>query len=104
MKSNRTIHKTGKRKSEIAKATIKPGKGNVTINNIPLETYTPELARLRIKEALILAGNITNKINVSVKVNGGGIMGQADAIRLAISRSLVEYTKDNKLKETYIEP
>lgn len=97
------VQKAGKRKSAIAKATIKPGKGNVTINNIPLEIYTPELARLRIKEALILAGSISNKIDIKVRANGGGVMSQADAIRLAIGRCLVEYTKDDKLKETFLE-
>ena len=97
------IHKAGKRKSAIAKATIKSGKGNVTINNIPLENYTLELAKLRIKEALILAGNISNKIDIKVRVNGGGVMSQTDAVRLAIGRCLVEYTKDGKLKETFLE-
>lgn len=97
------VHKSGKRKTAKAKATITQGKGKVTINNIPLETFTPELARLRIKEALILAGNISTKVDICVRSNGGGVMSQADAIRLAIGRGLVEYTKDDKLKETYLE-
>ena len=97
------VHESGKRKSAIARATIKPGKGKVTINNIPIDYYKPELSRDKIKEVLILAGNIVDKIDINVKIIGGGIMGQADAARLAIGRSLVGYTTNDKLKETFLD-
>ena len=61
------------------------------------------LARLRIKEALLLAKDIASKVDIKVRVSGGGIMGQADAIRLAIARCMVEYVKDDKLKEKFLE-
>ncbi len=96
------IHESGKRKRAIARATLKPGTGRVTVNNIPLEDYGQELIRLKIKEVLILGGDLMNKIDIQITVNGGGISGQGDAIRLAIGRSMVKYTKDNKLKEDFL--
>ena len=71
------------------------------INGKPLKDYTPELYRLRISEPFILAGAVGQKVNVSVKVLGGGYASQADAIRLAIARALVEH--DNKLKSVYMD-
>ncbi len=97
----KTIHTSGKRKTAIARATLKPGKGNVVINGKKLESYAPELYKLRIKEPLLLAGPVANKVNISVKVLGGGYASQTDAIRLAIARALVEY--DNKLKTVFVD-
>ncbi len=83
---------TGKRKRAIARAVISPGKGRVWINGIPIELVIPELARAKMLEPLLLAGKkIRSLIDIRVKVEGGGFMGQADAVRMAIARGLLEY-------------
>ncbi|MBU2633811.1 MAG: 30S ribosomal protein S9 [Nanoarchaeota archaeon] len=97
------VHKSGKRKSSIARATIKEGKGQIRINSKLLENYTPSLARDKIKEPLHLAGDIIKKIRIDVNVNGGGFRSQSDAIRLAIARALVEYTQDKKLEKAFLD-
>jgi len=94
---------TGKRKTAVARATIKEGSGKVLINGIPLELITPEMLRLKIREPLFLAGDLAKKVDISVNVKGGGITGQADAIRQAIAKGLVEFFKDEKLKQTFLE-
>ncbi len=85
---------TGKRKRAIARAVIKPGKGRVWINGVPLDIYPIEMARIKMLEPLLLAGQaIRNLVDIRVTVKGGGVMGQADAVRMAIARGLVEYFK-----------
>ncbi len=85
---------TGKRKRAIARAIIRPGKGRVWINNVPIEFVTPELARAKMLEPLLLAGRgIRSLVDIRVSVEGGGFMGQADAVRMAIARGLLEYFK-----------
>jgi small subunit ribosomal protein S9 len=90
----KVVNSSGKRKTSIARATLKKGKGRVRINKVPLEIHSPELARLKIMEPLKiaeLAGRKVEAVDISVNVNGGGVMGQADAVRTAIARGLVEY-------------
>tara|TARA_Y100000310_G_scaffold336989_2_gene422925 strand:+ start:658 stop:1050 length:393 start_codon:yes stop_codon:yes gene_type:complete len=96
----KTIHKAGKRKRAIAKATLRPGTGKVTINKVQLEKYEPELSRLKVKEPLLLAGDTAKKFNIVVKVAGGGFQSQTDATRLAISRCLAEASKP--LRTTFL--
>lgn len=93
---------SGKRKRAIARATIRPGKGIVRINNQILDFYEPKLSRLKLREPLIIAGDLMNKVDVSVNVGGGGIASQADASRLAIAKGLVEFSKSDKLKEDFL--
>lgn len=85
----KTLNSSGKRKSAIARATLKDGKGRIRINKIPLEIMSPRLSRLKIMEPLIIAGESAKKVNIDVNVSGGGPSSQADAVRLAISRALV---------------
>jgi small subunit ribosomal protein S9 len=87
----KVVTSSGKRKSAIARAVIKPGKGIVKINNRLLDFYEPNLSRLKLKEPLLLAADLVNKIDIKVNVVGGGISSQADASRLAIAKALVEY-------------
>ena len=95
---------SGKRKTAIARAVIRDGKGRIRINKIPIEIYQPELARWKIMEPLLLAGDdVVSKIDIDVKVEGGGYMGQAEAARIAIARALVEWTEDPALKKKFIE-
>jgi len=92
---------TGKRKTAIARAVIKSGRGNVTVNEFPISNLSPELARARISEPLALAGERLNTVDVRVKVHGGGVMGQAEAARMAIARGLVEYTRSAELRRVF---
>ena len=95
------IHTSGKRKTAVARATFRSGKGRVRINNKPVEFYQPELARLKIQEPLELAGKHTNRIDINVSVTGGGVMGQAEASRTAIARGIVEWSGDEKLQKLF---
>ena len=98
----KTITTSIKRKTAVARAVVRKGIGKVRINKKPLEIHTPELARLKITEPLELAGDRAKKVDISVKVNGGGVMGQADATRTAIARGLVRFYDDASLKELYL--
>ena len=91
----------GKRKTATARATVMRGKGIVRINRRPLEIWTPELARLKIQEPLILLGERAENVNIDVSVAGGGVMGQADAARTAIARGLVQFFRDDELESMY---
>jgi len=97
------VNVSGKRKRAIARATLKPGKGIVRINKQRLEVYNPSLARAKIMEPLLLAGDVAKKVNIDVNVYGGGWQAQSEAARLSIARSLVEFTKSKELKKTFLE-
>ncbi|MDR2830438.1 MAG: 30S ribosomal protein S9 [Methanobrevibacter sp.] len=99
----KVIHTSGKRKTAIARGTVKEGKGRVRINKSPIELYSPELARMKLEEPLILAGDIVDNLDFNVKVFGGGVMGQAEAARMVIAKGLVQWTQDLDLKEKYIQ-
>ena len=95
------VNTSGKRKTAIARAVVKDGTGKVTVNKIPIELYTPELARIKIKEPLELASDKAANVDISVNVQGGGVMGQAAAIRTAIARGLVDFYKDEELEAMF---
>lgn len=98
----RILLTSGKRKTAIARATVRSGKGRIHINNIPLEIYEPKISRDRIMEPLLQAEEETLKqIDISVKVSGGGLMGQAEASRMAIARALLKWTKSARLKTAF---
>ena len=96
----KVIHCSGKRKRAIAKATLRNGKGRVRVNNVMLDIYEPELYRMKIQEPLILAGDISNNLDIDISVIGGGINSQAEAARLALSRCLVKHSK--KLEKVFL--
>lgn len=98
---NKAINTSGKRKRAIARAVLKQGTGLIKINSVPLDLYEPKMARLRIREPLILAGDIVNEVNVSIITMGGGIMSQTEAARLALSRALAKYSK--KLEKVFLD-
>ncbi len=98
----KVINTVGKRKTAIARATLRDGKGLVTINGAPLKFYAPEIAKLKIEEAITLSAPISNKINIDVEVRGGGVFGQADAARQAIARGLVQFSESTELKHKYL--
>ena len=97
----KVIHTSGKRKTAIARATFRSGKGRVRVNNKPVEFYQPELARLKIQEPLELAGKHTKRIDINISVQGGGVMGQAEASRTAIARGIVEWSGDEELQKLF---
>ena len=104
MTNKKVFHVSGKRKKAIARATIQPGKGQIRINSKLIQLYNPILARMRIMEPLLIAGNdVTNKIKIDVDVRGGGWNGQAEAARLAIARSLVQFTGNKQLEKNFLE-
>jgi len=94
----RVLLLSGKRKTAIARVTVHPGKGRVRINNIPIEIYQPEVAREKIREPLLLIGDAWKDVDIAVKVQGGGFMGQAEAARMAIARAIAEWTKSHEIK------
>ena len=87
---------TGRRKSSAARVFLRPGKGEITVNGRPLDLFfSRETARMIVRQPLELTKS-TDKFDVMATVEGGGTTGQAGAIRLGISRALVEY--DETLK------
>lgn len=81
---------SGKRKSAIARVTWKKGTGKIRINSLPLDRFAQPMYALRISEPLMIAESVAKKLDISVSVSGGGMAGQADAIRLALGKALVE--------------
>jgi len=101
---NKIIHASGKRRKAIARATLSPGKGIIRINSMLLDNYNPKISRMKIMEPLLIAGDdVTKKINIQIKVNGGGFEGQAEAARLAIARGLVQFTNNKQLERNYLD-
>jgi small subunit ribosomal protein S9 len=108
-KKKKSVEMSGKRKTAVARATVKPGQGRVRINSEPVEIMQPELARRKTMEPLIIADamNRLTKVDINVVTSGGGIMGQTDAIRTAIARGLVHYNGgaegvDEDLRDEYL--
>jgi len=94
---------SGKRKTAIARATVRQGMGRIRINNVPLEIYEPEIAREKIREPLTEAGeDVWKKVDINVKVRGGGFMGQAEATRMALAQALAKWTKSSRLRTTFM--
>ena len=85
---------TGRRKSSVARVYLRAGKGNITINGRTFEDYIPSAAiRLDVLQPLELT-ETTDKFDIIVNVFGGGLTGQAGAIRLGITRALMEVNAD----------
>lgn len=97
----RVVISVGKKKTAVARAIIRPGIGRVRINGYPLELWPIEMARIKMSEPLILAGELAKKVDIDVNVSGGGYMGQAVAVRIAIARGLVAFFQSQELKELY---
>jgi small subunit ribosomal protein S9 len=85
---------TGRRKSSVARVILTPGSGKIEVNGREFVDYIPSaLARLDVSQPLVLTAN-ENTFDISVNVNGGGLIGQAGAIRLGITRALLEVNPD----------
>jgi small subunit ribosomal protein S9 len=95
---------SGKKKTAIARATVSEGEGRVRIDAQPIELVDPETARLKMMEPFRIATeDLRDSVDIDVDVEGGGIMGQADAVRTAIARGLVEYSGDMELRDAYMQ-
>ncbi len=101
MAEKKILTRTGKRKTAIAKATIKAGKGRVRINSVPLEIHEPEMARLKIQEPIQLVGSRADKVDLDINISGGGVTGQAGAARTAIALCFVDYFGDSELENLF---
>ncbi|NER18013.1 30S ribosomal protein S9 [Spongiivirga citrea] len=90
------IHKIGRRKTAVARVYVSEGKGNITVNNRELNDYfTTATLQYKVQQPFALTGNEGN-FDVKVNVYGGGITGQAEAVRLALSRAMCEVNEENR--------
>ncbi|MFO7823929.1 MAG: 30S ribosomal protein S9 [Cyclobacterium sp.] len=90
------INKIGRRKESVARIYIKAGNGNITVNKRALDKYFPfELHQIVVKQPLVLV-NEDGAYDININVDGGGISGQAEAIRMAISRALCEINEEHR--------
>jgi small subunit ribosomal protein S9 len=108
-RKKKSVESSGKRKTAVARATVKAGKGRVRVNSEPIEIMQPSLARRKSMEPLVIADAMgrLGKVDINVSTSGGGIMGQTDAIRTAIARGLVLYNggaegDDEELRNEYL--
>src|SRR5258708_32974796 len=92
---------TGKRKTAIARAVMRPGKGRIYINDQSLDYMYPEEARMKIEEPLLIAGDRSKSVDIRVSIAGGGTMALAEAARIAIARALAGWTKGSDVTKTF---
>ena len=90
------VNTIGRRKTAVARIYLKDGKGDITVNGRKFENYfTTEVLQIIVKQPLTLVDQV-GSFDININVDGGGIAGQAEAVRHAISRALVEVSLDNK--------
>ena len=99
MAKDRKFYGTGRRKSAVARVTLTPGTGKITVNGKDVHEYMPyEVSVMDLTQPLEVTGN-KETFDIEANVSGGGFSGQAGAIRLGITRALLEYDKANEEKE-----
>lgn len=92
-----TIHKIGRRKTAVARVYLTPGEGKITVNKKDVAVYFPTATlQYKVRQALSLTNNVEN-FDVKVNVYGGGVTGQAEAVRMAIARAMCEVDAENRL-------
>ena len=90
------IHKIGRRKTAVARVYVSTGKGTITVNKKDVNTYFPTATlQYKVNQPLALTNNEGN-FDVKVNVFGGGVTGQAEAVRLALSRAMCELDEENR--------
>jgi small subunit ribosomal protein S9 len=99
------VQSSGKRKSAIARAVLKyPAKGQIKINNVPLDLYEPEIAKYRIQEVLEVAKHPKlEKVDIIIQVVGGGKSGQCEAVRIAIAKAINKFIGTKTMERTFRE-
>jgi small subunit ribosomal protein S9 len=91
------IHKIGRRKTAVARVYLAKGKGSITINKKDIAAYfTTATLQYKVKQPLVMTNNDSN-FDITVNVFGGGITGQAEAVRLGLSRAMCELDPENRL-------
>ena len=84
------VNTVGRRKAAVARVYVKPGKGTITVNHKPMETYFPlDIFQYVVKQPLLVLEN-AESYDITINLTGGGIHGQAEAARLGIARALIE--------------
>lgn len=86
---------TGRRKSSVARVRVRAGSGKITVNGKPLEEFFPVLQHQKAVTQTLEHVEAGSSVDVICRVNGGGITGQAGAIRMALARALVSYNEEN---------
>ena len=95
---------SGKKKTAVARATVRDGEGRVRINSQPVELVEPEMARLKMLEPFRIAGeDLRSQVDLDIDVSGGGVSGQADAVRTAVARGIVQHLNDAELRDAFME-
>ena len=90
------INTIGRRKTSVARIYMQPGKGEISVNDRTIETYFPfELHQIIVKQPLALVG-VEGSYDIKINLDGGGITGQAEAARMAISRALCEFDAEHR--------
>ena len=89
---------TGRRKRAVARVFLRPGKGQIVVNHRPFEQYFPTEATRAVARQPLLATETADKFDVLVLTDGGGLNGQAGAVRLGIARALVEFNSELRAK------
>ncbi|MFZ1038688.1 MAG: 30S ribosomal protein S9 [Candidatus Bathyarchaeia archaeon] len=104
MPAKKVLVVSGKRKTATSRAVVRPGIGRIRINRTPIEILEPTVAREKIMEPLLQAGeDVWKQLDMDVKVLGGGYMGQAEAARVAIANALLKWTKSTHLRTVFFE-
>jgi len=103
-KRNMVTNTSGKKKTAIARATIRDGEGRVRVDSRPVELVEPELAQLKMLEPFRIAEDeLRETVDVDVDVEGGGVMGRPTRPCTAIARALVDHTNDAELRDAFME-
>ena len=90
------VHKIGRRKTAVARIYLSEGKGNITVNKKDYKDYfTTGTLQYKVQQPLMLTGDLES-YDIKVNVYGGGVTGQAEAIRLALSRAMCELDEENR--------
>ena len=97
--AERKFYGTGRRKASVARVTMVPGTGKITVNGRDVRDFFPYETNVMDLMQPLAATNNEKTFDITVKVNGGGFTGQTGAIRLGIARALLEYDKDNEANE-----
>jgi small subunit ribosomal protein S9 len=104
MAGKKVLVVSGKRKTATARAVVRQGVGKIRVNMTPVEIVEPAIAREKIMEPLLQAGeNHWKQVDMDVKTQGGGYMGQAEAARMAIANALLKWTKSSHLRTVFTE-
>jgi small subunit ribosomal protein S9 len=104
MAGKKVLVVSGKRKTAVARAIVKAGTGRIRVNRIPVEIYEPEIAREKIMEPLLQAGeDVWKQLDMDIKTSGGGFMGQAEAARMTVANALLKWTKSSHLRTVFTE-